>query len=283
MRRYLTLACAALSLLFGVSEAGAHHAAGHGGGGSGFYNPFSTQSRPPRTFLSFTFSVDGLDDGLGEVLRYQLSGEYAVTRRFSLGLRIPFVSIREKFLPKTDSIGDVSMSFKGLLWSKPAKRMNLTLGSGISFPTGKESTGAGAGTVLISPYLNYTMALGPVDFYTTLGSSVAAANEASPTFDYNLGFNIPLVKDAPVPLHLFFAFQGSTSIRDDVFANGSTKAYLTPGLILYLRERLIATLGAKVSVLDTLKVKPGVALSKTSTSLLSDVRAGFNFNVDYFF
>jgi len=283
MRRSLTLVCAALALLLGASEAGAHHVSGHGGGGSGFYNPFSTQSRPPRTFLSFTFNVDALDDGLGEVLRYQLSGEYAVTRRFSLGLRVPFLSIREKFLPKTDSIGDLALTFKGLLWAKPEKRMNLTLGSSFSMPTGKESTGAGAGTVLISPYLNYTMALGPVDFYTTLGTSVAAASEASPTFDYNLGFNIPLVKEEPIPLHLFLAFQGSTSIRDDVFTNGSTKAYFTPGLILYLQEHLIATLGAKVSVVDTLKVKPGVALSKTSTSLLSDVLAGFNFNVDYFF
>ncbi|MFO1464185.1 MAG: transporter [bacterium] len=282
MRCLLALACAASCLLAGARNAGAHHVSGHGGGAAGFYNPFSTASRPPRTFLSFTFAVDSLDDSLGEVLRYQLAGEYALTRRFSLGMRIPFLSIREKFLPSSDSIGDLALSFKGLLWAKPERRMNLSLGMGTSFPTGDEPKGLGAGTVLFSPYLNYTLGLGPVDFYTTLGSTVAAADEASPTFDFNLGFNIPLVK-GEIPLHLFVAFQGSTSIRDDVFRSGSTKAYLTPGLILYLNEHLITTLGAKVSVLDTLGVKSGVALAKTSTSLLSDVHAGFNFNVDYFF
>ncbi|KAB2837915.1 transporter, partial [bacterium] len=122
---------------------------GHGGGGSNFYNPFSTSSRPPRTFLSFTFNVDALDDGLGEVLRYQLAGEYAVHRRFSVGMRLPFLTIREKFLPRSDGIGDIALSFKGLLWSQPSSRMNLTLGGGFSFPTGNEAKGLGAGDVLV--------------------------------------------------------------------------------------------------------------------------------------
>ena len=282
MLRLAALICAALVWAVGLGHASAHHVTSHGGGGSGFYNPFSTQSRPPRTFLSFTFAVDSLDQGLGEVLRYQLAGEYAVHRRFSIGMRLPFLTIRENFLPRSDGLGDIALTFKGLLWALPKRRMNLTLGSGISFPTGSESKGLGAGTVLASPFLNYTMALGPVDFYTTLGSTVALASEASPSFDFNTGFNIPVIK-GEIPLHLFLAFQGSTSIRDDVFTSGSTKAYLTPGLILYLRDDLIATFAARVSVLDTLKVKPGVALSKTSTALLSDVRAGFNFNIDYFF
>lgn len=282
MQRLAALFCLALVGMTGLGQAMAHHVSGHGGGGSSFYNPFSTQSRPPRTFLSFTFNVDALDDGLGEVLRYQLSGEYAVHRRFSVGMRLPFLSIREKFLPRSDGIGDVALSFKGLLWSQPKSRMNLTLGGGFSFPTGNETKGLGAGDVLISPYLNYTAGLGPVDFYTTLGTSVAAADQASPTFDYQVGANIPVLK-GKIPLHLFVAFQGSTSIRDDVFTSGSTKAYITPGLILYLRDDLITTFGARVSVLDTLSVKPGVALAKTSTSLLSDVLAGFNFNIDYFF
>ncbi|MCC6271977.1 MAG: transporter [Deltaproteobacteria bacterium] len=282
MQRLAALLCAALVVTTGLGQAAAHHVSGHGGGGSNFYNPFSTQSRPPRTFLSFTFNVDALDDGLGEVLRYQLAGEYAVHRRFSVGMRLPFLSIREKFLPRSDGIGDVALSFKGLLWSQPSSRMNLTLGGGFSFPTGDEAKGLGAGDVLVSPFLNYTAGLGPVDFYTTVGTTLAAADQVSPTLDYQVGANIPVIK-GKIPLHLFVAFQGSTSVRDDVFASGSTKAYITPGLILYLRDDLITTFGARVSVLDTLEVKPGVALSKTSTSLLSDVLAGFNFNVDYFF
>jgi hypothetical protein len=265
-----------------LPQASAHHVSGHGGGGSNYYNPFSSSSRPPRTFFSFTFTADNLDQGLGQVYRYQLSGEYAFTRRLSVGARLPFLSIREKFLPDSDSIGDVAVSVKGLLWSKPERRMNLTLGQAFSFPTGDESRGLGAGVVLASPYLNYTMALGPVDYYLTVGTTVGLASEPAPSIDYNTGFNIPLFKE-DIPVHFFVALQGSTSFGDDVFTNGSTKAYLTPGFIFFLRQNLIATLGVRVSVIDTLEVKPGVALAKSSTALLSDVEAGFNFNIDYFF
>lgn len=282
MRRMLALAALGLCLGTGLPSASAHHVAGHGGGGSNYYNPFSSSSRPPRTFFSFTFTADNLDQGLGQVYHYQLSGEYAFTKRISAGARLPFLSIREKFLPDSDSIGDVAVSVKGLLWSKPARRMNLTLGDSFSLPTGNESRGLGAGVVLTSPYLNYTMALGPVDFYTTVGTTVSFSSQPSPSFDYNTGFNIPLFKE-DIPVHLFIALQGSTSFTDDVFTNGSTKAYITPGFIFYLGEHLITTLGARFSVIDTLKVKPGVALSKSSTALLSDVEAGFNFNIDYFF
>ncbi len=282
MRRLLALAALGLCLGAVLPQAAAHHVSGHGGGGSSYYNPFSSSSRPPRTFFSFTFTADSLDQGLGQVYRSQLSGEYAFTRRISVGARLPFLSIREKFLPNSDSIGDVGVSVKGLLWSQPKRRMNLTLGNGFSFPTGNESRGLGAGVVLTSPYLNYTMALGPVDFYATLGTTVALASEPAPSLDYNTGFNIPILKE-DIPVHLFIALQGSTSFSDDVFADGSTKAYITPGFIFYIRQNLIATLGARFSVIDTLEVKPGVALAKSSTALLSDVEAGFNFNIDYFF
>lgn len=282
MRRLIAFAALGLCLGAALPWARAHHVSGHGGGGSNYYNPFSSSSRPPRTFLSFTLGIDSLDAGLGEVYRYQLAGEYAFNRRLSAGLRLPFLSIREKFLPSSDAIGDVAVSVKGLLWSLPKRRMNLTLGNGLSFPTGNESRGLGAGVVLTSPFLNYTMALGPVDFYSTLGTTVALASEPAPSFDYNVGFNIPILKE-DIPVHLFIALQGSTSFTDDVFTDGSTKAYITPGFIFFLRPNLITTLGARFSAIDTLEVKPGIALAKSSTSLLSDVEVGFNFNIDYFF
>lgn len=283
MHRLRFWAALGFCLMANLPIALAHHTAGHGGGGSSYYNPFSTQSRPPRSFVSFTFNADVLDDSLGEVYLYQVSGEYAVTRRFSIGARIPFWSVQEKFLPQTNAIGDLGLTFKGLLWNHPGHRQNLTLGGSTTFPTGNESEGTGAGAVTFSPFLNYTLGFGRVDFYATLGSTVAAASDPSPSFDFNTGFNIPLIKGGAVPLHLFVGFQGSTTLADDVFTHGSTKAYLTPGLILYLKKNLITTLGARVSVLDTLHIKPGVALSKLSPALLSDVKAGANFNIDYFF
>ncbi|HCU23405.1 MAG TPA: hypothetical protein DF383_00165, partial [Deltaproteobacteria bacterium] len=150
MKTLWVLACVCAALGTAV-PASAHHVGGHGG--PSYFNPFSTTSRPPRTFLSFTFSVDSLDANLGEVIRYQLSGEYAVHRRFSIGVRLPFLTVHERFLPESTGIGDVALTLKGLLWSRPAKRMSLSLGNAVSFPTGNEARGLGAGEVLFSPFL----------------------------------------------------------------------------------------------------------------------------------
>ncbi len=148
--------------------------------------------------------------------------------------------------------------------------MNLTLGGGFSFPTGDEAKGLGAGDVLVSPFLNYTAGLGPVDFYTTVGTTLAAADQVSPTLDYQVGANIPVIK-GKIPLHLFVAFQGSTSIRDDGFTSGSTKAYVTPVSSLYPCANDIDHPWLPVSrASDTFGSRPGVAPVQDPTSLLSD-------------
>ena len=274
---------ALLALPFLLSgEARAHHVSGHGAGGANYFDPFSSQSRPPRSFVAATVGLNNLDDGLGQVVRYQLSGEYAVTSRFSIGATLPFMTTREKFLPERTSIADVSVLFKGLVWRNPKPSLSLTLGSGVSFPTGDEVDGFGTGDFLFSPFVNFAWRLGRVDVYTTLGSTLAAAESVNPSLDFNAGVNVPL-KGGSVPIHGFLAFQGSTTFTSDVLENGSTKAYLTPGLIFYLSDSLITTLGAQISILDTLKIKPGAALAKTSSILLSDVQVGVNFNINYFF
>lgn len=265
-----------------AGQAQAHHTAGHGGGGANYFDPFSSQSRPPRSFVAATFSINNLDDGLGMVIRYQLSGEYAINRRFSVGAQLPFMTTREKFLPERTSIGDVAVLFKGLVWRNEKPSLGLTMGSSVSFPSGNEADGFGTGDVMFSPFMNFAWKLGRVDFYTTVGSTLAAADSINPSLDFNTGVNVP-IKGGAVPIHAFLAFQGSTTFTSDVLENGSTKAYLTPGLIFFLSNSMIATLGAQVSVLDTLAIKPGAALAQTSSILLSDVQVGFNFNLNYFF
>jgi hypothetical protein len=278
--KFLKTAALALVCLW-ASTAAAHHVGGHGGGAN-YFDPFSSQSRPPRSFAALTVGLDMLDDDLGVVLRYQLSGEYAVNRRFSVGATLPFMTTREDFLPERTSIGDVALVFKGLVWRHPNPTLAVTMGSSVSFPTGDEADGFGTGDVVFSPFVNFAWRLGKVDFYTTLGTSLAAAASVNPGLDFNVGVNGPLIRGA-VPIHGFLAFQGSTVFTSDVLEDGSTKAYLTPGLIFYLSDAVITTLGAKISVLDTQRIKSGAALDKTSSILLNDVRVGFNFNINYFF
>lgn len=260
----------------------AHHVVGHSAS-TGFYNPFAAASRPPRTFFSLNFSVDWLDHGLGELYRYQLSGEYAVHPRFSLGAQVSFLSVREKFLAPTDSIGDISLTAKGLLWHSVSKKQSLHAGLGISLPTGQEDLGLGSGDVMFSPYFTYVLNQGRADFYLTLGTSLAAASQLNPSWDYSLGSNIALLKKGPLPMDFFVALQGSTIFSSDTFTAGSTKIYATPGLILHLKPDFFMTLGGKISVIDTLNLKPGIALAKSSIAPLSDVETGLVVDFDWFF
>src|SRR5262245_51263846 len=134
MKRWLFLALVLSCLAAGSAEA--HHVAGHGGPTGGSFNPILGPSRRPTSYADFSFGVDRLDGGLGYLLTYQLSMEYAVLRRLSVGLRLPFLSIREKFLPDTDNIGDVAVSFKGLIAEWPTLKTFVQAGAEVSFPTG---------------------------------------------------------------------------------------------------------------------------------------------------
>lgn len=278
----LIKACAMALCVFICATAEAHHVAGHGGAMASSFNPYSSQSRPPHTFLDYSFSVDRLDGGLGYVLTYQLAAEYSVTRRIGLGARVPFFTIREKFLPDTDGIGDVAVTAKFLAGEWPLQRLFLTFGSDTSFPTGSESKGTGTGDVTLSPFATLSKGFRHVSLVTTLGTTLALAHQIRPSLDYALTAIIPLVEGA-LPVDFFLSFQGSTATTSQTFTNGSTKAYLRPAFVFHLTPKLLTTLGAKVSVVDTLEVKPGAPLSKVSTAPLSDVQAGFLFDINYSF
>lgn len=277
-------ACVCLVLLLWATGAQAHHTVTHGGGaGFTLFNPFSTESRPPKTYLALDFSADALDDHLGVVVKYQLSGEYAIHPRISLGLRVPLATLREEFLPKQTSIGDVAFTFKTLIWRSAKSAMSLTFGEVTSFPTGNANDGFGAGVVIFAPYLTGSLRWKEkIDTFLTLGSSVAASHEAAPTVDFATGISVPLV-GGKAPLKGMLSLQGSTNLANDNFSTGSTKAFLTPALIWQMTPQWSTTWGFRFSAIDTLDLKPGVILSPISPLLLTDVKMGFVFNSTYSF
>lgn len=283
MRFLYAVVCAViLSMGLGMTPVFAHHVVGHGGAALSFFNPYSSQTRPPETFLDFNFSVDHLDGGLGYVLTYQFIGEYSVTRRISVGGRVPVLSIREKFLQQTDSLGDVVLSVKGLVGEWPLYRAFLNVGTDVAFPTGSETKGTGSGNVMFSPYVTLSRGFRPFALLFSLGSTLAASDQVYPSVDYGTSLVVPIAKGA-LPVDVFLSFQGSTVTTSETLANGSTKAYLKPAVVFHLRPKFLTTIGAKVSVIDTLEVKPGTALSPQSTVLLSDIDTGFIFDINYSF
>jgi hypothetical protein len=234
----------------------------------------------PRPYAAFSFSVDFLDEDVGEVYTYQVSGEYPIHRRFSLGTRIPFYSVREEFLPSNDKIGDVGLLMRGVLWGSESQ--TLLVGQDVTFPTGSDTESLGAGVVTFNPYLSYLKTFGFIDLYGQSGIVVEAASAINPTLIYQVGLSFSIVRKG-LPVDFLLAFQGVSYLASDMFNDGSTKGYLLPGFILKFTKQLEGTFLGKISILDTLKLKPGLSTDDIGVSLLSDVEAGFGFNINYEF
>lgn len=280
-QRLLGLICFLVVGGFGARPLWAHHSMGHSAAPNTPHS-YASQARPPETFLNFNTTADRLDGGLGYLWAYQLAGEYTVSRRFSMGGRLPVLSIREQFLPDTDGLGDIALSLKGLVAERLERRFALHAGTEVSFPTGSASKGTGAGNVMAAPYCTVTKGFRYGSAAIEVGSTMAIAHHPRPSIDYAVSAILPLVTHT-LPVDLVLAFQGSTVTSSDTFSAGSTKAYVQPAFAFHVKPPLLATFGAKFSVIDTLALKPGITLSRQSTAPLSDVRVGAFFDIHYAF
>lgn len=264
-----------LLLLAGVLPAWSHHTTAHGGAMGAAFTPLSAQGRPPATFLELSTAYDRLDGNLGAVATYQFAGEYSVTPRTSVGGRVPVVSVWEDFLPTAHTIGDVALSIKHIVGAWPTARRAVQLSAELSVPTGDEIAGTGSGAIAVSPVVTLRQSWHRLTFVLSAGSSVAATAPVRPSLEYAASLLAPLTsRTSRVPLAGVLALQGSTAPASATLADWSTKIYCKPALTLHLRQHWLASLGAKISVIDTLRTKPGVALSLLSTAPLSDVTVG---------
>lgn len=258
-------------------NAHAHHSSGHGMSGPSF-NPISSV-RSPKTIVGFGVNADALDADQGYAVSYKLSGEYALTRRLSMGASLPLNTVRTTGLQNT-GLADMSLLAKGILWKR---EKNLFLGSlSLSLPTGLKNSGLGAGDVLASPSLTFIKSIQRLSLFSSVGSTLALAREVRPSLDYAVGTLITLVK-GEYPLDAVLSLQGNSIFGSNTFQNGSTKLYVSPALVFPLGENSRLTVGGKFAVADDLKLKSGVALSTNSTALFTDMRASVFTNIDFFF
>ncbi len=273
MRRIYSL----LVLCLLATHAQAHHATGHGMSGPSF-NPI-TSVRSPRTIVGFGINADALDADQGYAVTYKLNGEYALTRRFSVGAVVPVSTVRTTGLQNT-GLADLNLIAKGTLFKKGGF---LLLGNGtLSLPTGPENSGLGSGDVLFSPALTVLKNLSRFGLFVNAGSTMAWASETRPSLDYAVGAIATLVT-GEYPLEAVVSVQGNSIFASHTFQNGSTKLYLNPALVFPLGESSRLTVGGKFALADDLKLKPGVVLSTNSTALFTDVRASVLTTIDFFF
>lgn len=84
-------------------------------------------------------------------VEFEAELEWALTRRLGLIIEAPLVSVKPEGEERQTGLGDAVVGLRGVLVD--ASRFTLSAGVGVSFPTGDEDRGLGAGELGVSPAL----------------------------------------------------------------------------------------------------------------------------------
>lgn len=279
MRAYILIIC--LSAFLVAGNAHAHHP-GHGAAASAgsrsiLYNGNRT-TPSSRLFLSYDLAY--LDNSLGQLHTWMLSGEWAVHRRFSLLGIVPILYLDHNFRANATGIGDIAVGSKVLVLDN--ERVFIFLSTAFSFPTGDESNGLGRGSVGQQIDAFAGLRLGNWTLFLSPGVNFAYESPHEPMIIIAVGVNTPRVAEK-----IYFDLTANTQVfvTSDVFDNGSWKLYLNPQInwIVDKGERLTLNLTGRFSVVDKLSRKAGVTLTNTNNALLNDVLWGLTVGCNYSF
>lgn len=281
MRRN-TLVGAVLLGIFAIPAALLAH---HGGGGTAsltLNQSILDRLYPPRSTAYFNFEYNDLDSGGGSTFLYQVRGEYAFLKRFSIGGRIPIWTAENNFTARNTNIGDVGLLFKAIAWESKPLRMNLLTGLDTTFPTGNDQVNLGAGAVTFNPYVTYVKDFDPLDIFINVLGSFEADTDVNPTLAFEVGVLIQALR-GKVPLSFFLSIQGINFVSSDTFENGDIKAFVVPGLLVEIGKHWEWGLLGRISIIDTLSFQPNVEFNDFVTGLYTDINASVLTNVGYKF
>lgn len=261
-------------------QAHAHHTSGQQGTSSvrsNLYLLHMTQTNEhPKYLASANLGYKTIDRGLGRTMRYDFGFEYGLLSNLSLGANIPILSIREKFLPRVDDLGDISMSIKWTPFPKSKSKFNFGLQNELSIPTGSEDHGSGAGSVGIYPSANLNYRFNQTwNWFTSLGGSLLAESNSQTSINYATGISF-MIPGSRLPVSLLAIVSGSTFLNDSSYTSGSTKIYLQPGISFQPTKKLNISALFQLSIMDQLKSKLAGGLSPTDPAILNDIESGFS-------
>ena len=256
----------------------------HGGTGGGLAIGQSIVDRlyPPRTNVRYVFEFSSLDNGAGHTILNQIRGEYAFWGRFSIGASLPVWTVSNAFLNSNTKLGDVGLLFKAEIWESKRHRMNLFGGLTTTFPTGNDEVSVGAGAVAFTPYFTFLKDWDVIDFFVNVSGNFEADGRVNPTLLYELGVNIEMLK-GKVPLSFFLSYQSVVFLVSKGFFPGDMKGYIIPGFLTQIGDHWELSFMGRISIVDNLGIRPGISFNDFATSLFSDIKGSFIFNLGYKF
>jgi len=174
----------------------------------------------------------------GSAYIHPIAIPYNITRKWQVGVIVPYVSINPKELPTQSGIGDIKLFAKYQIYQKDEKRKTLrSLVKLIeTFPTGNSTEipklGTGAYQTMISLVSAYVTT--KYGLYSEFGYNVVG-NNLPDHFIYNIAFGYPLLPQSypPKQLNLFLEMNGYYVI-DDIGNN----LFISPG-IQYIAGRKV--------------------------------------------
>jgi len=255
---------------------------GAAGGGLAINRSILELLYPPRTNVYFNFHFNSLRSGTGNTLLYEIGGEYAFKKVFSIGASIPVWTATNALIPTNTKLGDVALLFKAEILDFSKARINLFGGLNTTFPTGNDQVSLGTGTVAFIPYFTFLLDRDFWDFFFNLGASFEAGSVVNPTLTYETGFLFLILK-GKIPVSFLLGYQGVNYLVSDTFTSGSTKGYVKFGFLWQVGDHWELAVQGRVSVVDRLTRKTNISFNDFATGLFNDIKGSFLFNWGYKF
>ncbi|EKD42481.1 MAG: hypothetical protein ACD_73C00140G0003 [uncultured bacterium] len=257
----------------------AHHPVASANSGSRTLYYQGNQAQPSsRAYFSFDFQHE--DNAIGQLLTFNLGGEWALSKKISLLGLIPLNYLAHNARNNEWGLGDISFGGKV---SFLADKTILFSSLQIFLPTGDQGKGFGRKGIGNQFDLFGGITLHDWVLYLNPGINFGWSSPRDPVFSAVLGLESPHILDEKINFGL--SLSSNTYLDSATFTAGSSKVSLNPQINWSFdkKRKWTLTQSLHVSIIDQLSLKPAVTLNNTSLSLLNDTLWGLTTTLNYNF
>lgn len=250
----------------------AHHTSGSAGTSSlkSTRQLILNQNAAKPTKQAYTlFETRQLDESVGQVHELVMGFEWGLNQKFSFGFGLPIDWIRHNARSNATGLADVFGQLKFLMVSKD--KWTSLLSTSLTFPTGQDQKGLGAGSVTQDLTWLNLFRQGKWNIFLSATPYFRYSSKTEPQLTNAAGVISPRL----IHNHVNLVLQAShtTYLDSQVFSSGSGKLFAEPQINLFLDKdsSWVLSLGFRVSLWDHLSRKSGVTITNTNNVLLGDV------------
>lgn len=192
-----------------------------------FSHPLFSESITPDTKVRFNAGGEFEDEGDG--YEFEIEGEYAFDRSFSIEVVVPYVRLEPNDESGTSALGNIEVAFKFASFAFEDAGILIGYGLEVGLPTGSPEKGIGSDREWeLEPFLNAGIKRGPFELigWARFGIPVNLPDGAEVENEFN--YDISALVHAKPWLQVLLELNGQVAINGE--EAGAGLASLSPGI-----------------------------------------------------